>query len=169
MGADDDVCFSPAQPAQGCGLLRLCPKPGQHIHCDGKSPKPAESRLIVLIGQNRGGNQDRHLISAADGLKGRPQRHLRFSVSHIPADDPVHGISCLHVPLYVCNSGELTVRFFVGEGGGKLSAHIVFRGKGDSFRSPTAGIQFDELMGHLLGRGTGPAFCPGPVSAAHFR
>jgi hypothetical protein len=49
--------------------------------------------LVVLLGQQRGGRQHRHLLAAVHGHEGGAQRHLGLAEADVAADQPVHRLA----------------------------------------------------------------------------
>ena len=77
--------------------------------------------IVVLLGKNRCRYQICHLFSVGHSLEGRPDGYFRLSVSHIPADEPVHDFRTFHVPLHVLYGIELVLRFLIRKHFLKLS------------------------------------------------
>ena len=77
--------------------------------------------IVVLLGKDRSGHQICHLFSVGYSLESRPDGNFRLSVSHIPADEPVHDFGALHVPLHILYGIELVLRFLIRKHFLKLS------------------------------------------------
>ena len=92
------------------------PEPAEHLHAHREVGEAGAEGLIVLHGEHRGGHQDRHLLAVHDRLEGGAQGNLRLAVAHVAADQPVHGLGPLHVPLHVADGLELVGRLVVREG-----------------------------------------------------
>ena len=71
----------------------------------------------MLLRQDRGRHQDRHLFALDDGHEGTPQGHFGFAVADIPADEAVHGRRACHIPQQIFDRFALIRRFLVGEPG----------------------------------------------------
>ena len=91
--------------------------------------------MIVLLGQDRRGHQDRHLLSVHHGPEGGAQGHLGFAEAHIPANQAVHGLLAAHVLLHVRDGLNLIRRLLVFEGGFKFPVEIVGGRKTWPFRT----------------------------------
>ncbi len=72
--------------------------------------------LDVLVGEDRGGDEHRHLLPAHNGFEGGPDGDFRFAKAYVAADKAVHGGSRFHIGFDVLESGFLIVRLGVGEG-----------------------------------------------------
>ena len=108
------------QRLQHLGLLPRRPEPAQLLHRDRPVGKPIAQGSGMLLGQNRGRGQHHHLLSRHHGLEGGPDGHLRLTVPHIPADQPVHRPGSFHVRLHFRKSSCLVHGRFIGELGLEL-------------------------------------------------
>ena len=72
-----------------------------------------------------------------------PQRHFRFAVAHIAAQQPVHGPGLLHVVLDFLNAPQLVVRFRVVKGVLKFLLPRGIRRKSKALQPLPLGIQAD--------------------------
>jgi hypothetical protein len=70
----------------------------------------------VLLGEQGGRHQHRHLAPGHHRLEGRAQGNLGFAVAHVAADQAVHWPGGFHVTLDGLNSLKLIFRLDVREG-----------------------------------------------------
>ncbi len=53
----------------------------------------------MLLGKDGGGHQIDYLLALLHGLKCCPDGNLRLAIPYIPADQAVHNLPALHIPL----------------------------------------------------------------------
>ena len=111
MGADENVHRSLCGLQQCRALLGRRPKTADHVHSQSKGCKSAGEGLIVLLGQNRGRHENRHLFAAHHGFEGSPQSDFRLTEADIAAKQAIHGLRLLHVRLDFSHCGQLIRRF----------------------------------------------------------
>ncbi len=73
----------------------------------------------MLFGEDRGGDEHRHLEAVVDRFERGAHRHLGLAVPDVAAQQPVHGTRPFHVALDGLDRRGLIFRFGVGEGVGK--------------------------------------------------
>ena len=95
--------------------LSRCPEARHHVHPHRKILHSLDKGIVNLLCEDRCRDQIDHLLFFLHGFKSCPERDLRLSVAHIPADQAVHDLLALHVPLRIVDGGELVVRLIVGE------------------------------------------------------
>ena len=115
VGADDDVDLAGAQPLGHLPRLRGREEPGQHLDAHGVAGEAVAEGLVVLLGQQRGGHQHRHLLAVLHRLEGGPDGDLGLSEAHIAAHQAVHRVALLHVTLHLGDRHELVGRLLVRE------------------------------------------------------
>jgi hypothetical protein len=123
-------------------------------------------RLVVLLGQQRGGRQQRHLLAAGDGHKGGAQGHLGLAEAHVAADQAVHRARADHVLDDGVDGGVLVGGFLKAEVGRKGLVVVRRVAEGKTLAGGAAGVDVQQLGGgvaHLLG---GLAFGLFPLAAA---
>ena len=69
----------------------------------------------MLLGEDRRGRQDQHLLAVAGRLERGAQRDLGLAVADVAADQPVHRALGLHVGLGLLDRLELVVGLAVRE------------------------------------------------------
>ncbi len=87
----------------------------QHLDAHGVGGEPLAERLEVLLGQQRGGHEHRHLLAVLHRLERRPDGHLGLAEAHVAAHQAVHRRGLLHVGLDVGDRRELVGRLLIGE------------------------------------------------------
>ena len=164
--ADHDVHRAVGKAFEGGGDFFARSETRDFGHLDRPFGKAVFERLVVLLGQQRGGCQQRDLFAARDGHKGGPQRDLGLAKTHIAADQAVHGAGADHVLDDAVDGGLLVGGFFkakvVGEG------FVVLRAVAErvALACSAAGVDVEELgsgVAHLLG---GAAFGLFPLARA---
>ena len=113
--ADDDVHRAFFQPADDLGLLPPRGEPRQGGNLEGKLGHAGGERPLVLLAQQRGGHEHRHLVAGIDRLERRPHRQLGLAVAHVAAQQPVHRPRQAHVVLDRIDGGQLVGRFVIGK------------------------------------------------------
>ena len=111
MSADEDIHPSFPGLLQDCLLFLGTAEAVDYIHRRAEIPEPFLKGLIMLLGQHRGRHQHRHLLAPHDSLEGSPDGHLRLAEAHIAAEQPVHGLLPLHVPLDIIDGSQLVGSF----------------------------------------------------------
>ena len=120
MSADDNIDLAVGQAAHhGSGVLSRT-KTVQHLNPHRVAGKAAGKGLAVLLGQNRGRHQYRHLFTTQNAQKRGPQSDLGFSVANIAAHQPVHRLGAVEIGQDIVNGQLLTARFFKRKAGHKL-------------------------------------------------
>ena len=74
-----------------------------------------DERIVDLLRQDCCRDQVHDLFSFLHRLERRAECDLRLSVTDIPADQAVHDLLALHVPLRIVDRGELVIRLIVRE------------------------------------------------------
>lgn len=87
---------------------------GGHIHRE--SFKAVGEGFLMLLNEQSGGHEHRHLLAVLYGFECGTYGDFGFAEAHITADKTVHGHGLFHVGLDFVNSGELVGGFLIGEG-----------------------------------------------------
>ena len=77
MGADDDVDLARFHPGDDRVLLGGREEPRDHLDAYGIAGEAFTERLPVLVREERGGREDRHLLAVLDRLERRPAARPR--------------------------------------------------------------------------------------------
>ena len=88
---------------------------GEVLHPDGEVFEASGKGVVVLIGQDGGGDKDGHLLAVCGGLEGGANGYFRLSETHVATDEAVHGSVALHVGLHGLGGCELVGGVFVDE------------------------------------------------------
>ena len=119
----------------------------------------------MLPGQHRGGHQHSGLLAVQHAFHDGPEGHLRLSVAHVAAQQPVHGHRALHVPLDLLHAAQLVLRLCVLE----LLLEFPLPGgvgrEGEAGLPLPLGIELDQALGQILHRLFGLALGLLPVGA----
>ena len=151
VGAHHDIHAAGLQAPQGLLLLLGGAEAGHHLHLHGEGLHTGEDGVVVLPGQQGGGGQNGALLTAHHALEGGPQGYFGLAHAHVAAEQPVHGVTLFHVLFDLGGGVELVVRLVVVETGLKVPLPVAVGREGVAGGLPTAGIQLDELLRHLLG------------------
>ena len=103
----------------------------------------------MLIGEDRRGRENRHLLAVADGLERRADGDLGFAESDIAAHQAVHGVLGLHVFFGVLDGAPLIGRFLIGER--RLELHLpgCILGEWMAGHNRPLGVEFQKFVGHI--------------------
>ena len=85
MRADQHVDAALAGPLEDSGLLGLGAKARQHLDVERIVGHPFVERLVVLLGEDGGGNQDGNLPAVLDRLERRPDGELGLAEADVAA------------------------------------------------------------------------------------
>ena len=162
VDAESSLCvpttMSTRAVGQALGGGRDLPWPSESAIISATLHRPlaeaVDQRLVVLLGQQRGRRQERHLLAAGDGDEGRAQRHLGLAEADVAADQPVHRLRRDHVLDHGMDRGLLVGRLVeaevVGEHlvvGGREAERVAF-----ARRAPRVDVeQLGGRIAHLLG------------------
>ena len=103
----------------------------------------------MLLGQQGGGHQHRHLPVALGGDEGGAHGHLGLAETHVAADHPVHGLARLHIGEYRFDGLKLIRGLFEIEGGREGLVLRVRSRKGNPLAGGAAGVDLQQLGGHV--------------------
>ena len=117
MGADDDVDGADGEGREDAFLLGRRAESRQGGDGERKRGHAVAKRAQVLLGQDRGRHQHRHLVAAIDRFEGRPHGHFGLAEADVAAEQAVHRPRLEHVALDRGDGRELIARFAVGKRG----------------------------------------------------
>ena len=120
----------------------------------------------MLLGQQGGGHQDRHLLARAGGRKGGAHRHLGLAEADVAADHAVHRLRGGQVAQHRFDGGVLVGGFLEREGGGERLVHRPVDSNGQSLSRVSLGLDFKQLGGHIADLLGGFFLRLGPLLAA---
>ena len=107
---------------------------------------------MVLLGEQRGGHQHRHLLAVLHRLERGPDGDLGLAEAHVAAHQAVHRVALLHVALHLGDGDELVGRLLVGEGVLQLALPRRVLGEGVAGLVHALLVEHDELLGDLAHR-----------------
>src|SRR4030042_423367 len=90
-----------------------------------------------------------------------------FSESHLPADQPVHGLRVSHIVHHLFDGPDLIGCLLIFKGRFKLPVELINRSKGYSLESLSRGIEGENLFDHLRDGVLRPLLRPLPTAASH--
>ena len=166
VGADDQVQRPGPQVCQSFAGLGGGAEAGQDADVHRKTAKTADGGGVMLLGQNRGGHQDGHLLAVQNGLHGGAESHLRLAEAHVAAEQTVHGPGRFHVALDLVDGTELIVGLGVGEILFKFRLPGGVGGKGKAGQPLALRVELDQAPGQILGGSLGPGLGFLPLVAA---
>ena len=165
MGADDDVDGARRHLLQNrLGFFRRL-KSRQQRHARRKWRKALGKIIVMLMRQQRGRDQHRHLAVVLHRFECGPHGHLGLAVPHVAADQPVHRLARFHVAGDVLDRFQLIGRFLVFEGGFELVIQRAVVAIGVPLGQLAVGIEIDQFLRHLLDVFLHPRRRPGPARA----
>ena len=150
-----------------CGLL-TGRKAAQNLNIHRKTEKPLQSRLIVLLSQDRRRAEESRLLPVQNALHDRTEGNFRFTKSDVSAKEPVHRDRRFHILFDLRGTAELVIRLRIGEILLKFTLPLAVRSKCITGCLQPFGIEADQAFGHIF---CSP-FCSGapffPLNTAHF-
>ncbi len=118
--------------------------------------------LVVLLGQQRGRRQQRHLLAGVHGHEHRAQRDLRLAEADVAAHQAVHRLGRHHVLDHGVDRRVLVGRFLEAEARGEGLVVVRREAERMAFAGRAARVEVQQLGGrvaHLL-RGPAPGALP---------
>ncbi len=115
MGADEHIDLAALDGGQGVLLLLGGLEPRQGFDTERVVGQTLAESPFVLLGQDRGGDEDRDLLAELDALERAAESDLGFAEAHIAADQAVHRVFVGHVRFDRRDRGELVFGFVVRE------------------------------------------------------
>ena len=143
MGADEDIHPSFPGLLQDCLLLLGAAEAVEYIHRRTEISESFLKGLIMLLCQYGGRHQHCHLLASHDRLEGCPDGNLRLAEAHITAEQPVHRLLSLHIPLNIIDGRKLVGGFLKGKCVLKLILPHGIRPEGKSLGFLPLGVQPD--------------------------
>ena len=171
MSGDDDVDGAVGQPGADSSTSSSERKRGNISTTTGWGLSRSANVKVMLVGEDRGRHQHRHLLAVAGGFEGGPQRHLRLAEADVAAEQAVHRPRGFHVGFDLLDGAELVGSFLVREGHLELRLPGAVGWEGVALGDLAPGVDLDQLAGHLRHRPSHLAFgavpVPGPQPAEH--
>jgi len=126
------------------------------------------SGVVVLLGEEGGGDEDGHLGAPVGGDEGGAHGHFRLAEAHVAAHHPVHDLVGAEVGDDGVDGGLLVGRLFEGEGGGEGGVGHRVEGELASAGGLAPGVDVQQLGGHVVGLLRRLALGLFPLSRAQF-
>ena len=162
VGPDHDVHLALSQRIRG-GLDLLGRLEARHdLDLHRPVGETVTEAVVVLLRQQRGGHQYRHLLAAVHREEGGTHGDFGLAKTDIATHQAVHGLGFDHVVYYRFNRGLLIGGFLEREGLGKDLVVAIRRGKAEALSGAAAGIDIQQLGGDItdLFRGLAFGFLP---------
>ena len=118
-------------------------------HFNRKVGKTVGKILRVLLHQQRGRRQHRHLFATHYRHKRSAQRHFGFAKAHIATNQPVHRLARKQVFDGGDDGTGLVFGFFIAKAIGKLLIILLIQTEGMAFERRTLGIQIEQFGGGI--------------------
>ena len=151
VGADDDIHRALGQAVHDPLGLAGGAETRQVLHLHRPVGEAVGKVLIVLLGEQGGGHQHRHLAAAVDGDEGRAHGHLGLAEAHVAAHHPVHGLGRRHAVEDGVDRPRLVRGLLELEGGGEGGVVLPRRRKGHPLAGGAAGVDVQQLRRHVVG------------------
>jgi len=154
VGADENVDLAGGEIGDGLLLLLFAPEAGDFRHLDRPVGIAVVEGMVMLLGQQRGRAQHRHLLAAGHGDECRAQGDLGLAETDIAADQAVHRFAGFHVLHHGVDGGQLIGGFLEAETVGEGFQVMLFEVELVALAGGALGIQMEQLGGrvaHLLG------------------
>ena len=152
VGADHDVHRPPFEAGEDLLLLGLRPEAVEDLDPDRVGLQPPGEGLVVLLGEDRRGDEDRHLLAVERGPERGAHRHLGLPEPRVAADQAVHRLAAAHVEVDLLDRLRLVRGLLELEGGAELLVDPVGCGEGLPAHHLARGVDRDQLLGHLPDR-----------------
>ena len=110
----------------------------------------------MLLGENRGRHEHRHLLPGLDRLERGPDGDFGLAVPDVADQQAVHGAGPLHVPLHFFRSATLVGRILVEERRLELALPRRVGREREARRDLAMRVQVEQLQSHLPDRGPRP-------------
>ena len=143
VGADDEIHRAGSEILEGLALLGRGAEPGEDVDIDREALEPLAGGHVVLLSQDRGGNEDGDLLGVHDRLHGGAKGDLGLAEADVAAEQSVHRHTALHIVLNLVNADNLIWGFLVLKACLKVALPLVVGGKRITLRLHSRGIKRD--------------------------
>ena len=110
----------------------------------------------MLLGENRGRHEHRHLLPGLDRLERGPDGDFGLAVPDVADQQAVHGAGPLHVPLHFFRGATLVGRILVEERRLELALPRRVGREGEARRDLATRVEVEQFQRHLPDRGPRP-------------
>ena len=169
MRPDQDVDPALLEVAHRCRNRLRRPEPRRHLDPQRVVAEALRERAEVLLGEDRRGDQEHHLLAIGRRLERGAEGDLGLAVPHVAADQAVHRPRLLHVRLHLVDGLELIGRLLVREGALEVDLPVGVLRKPVPGATAALGVQVDQLAGERLRRPPGAQLHLLPLLAAELR
>ena len=169
VGADEDIDAALCGPLQDRLLLPGAAEAAEHFDGERVLGEPLGEGAEVLLGQHRRGHQDGDLLAVVDGLERGPHGDLGLAVAHVAAQQPVHRLRLLLVPLDLGDGAELVGRFLVRERVLELALPVAVGRQRVAGQGRADRLNLDHVGGHVAQGLADALLLALPRRAAEFR
>jgi len=107
-----------------------------------------------------------HLFAVGQRLERRAHGDLGLAVADVAAQQAIHRLQALHVPLDVLAGGDLVLGGREFEGVLELALPVAVLRKGEAFGQAAFGVEFEQLVRHVAHLGLDARFRAAPGGAA---
>ena len=150
VSADEEVYASLRKLLDYLRLLLRRAVAAEQLHIDRKVLKAAQSRLIVLIREDRRRREDSALLAREYALHRRAECDLGLAEADVSAEQSLHRTYALHISLYLGDSGKLVVRLDVGKALLEVVLYLVVGIECEALAFLALRVEGDELVSHVL-------------------
>ncbi len=149
MGTDQNIDFAFAGLLQDLRLLFSAAETRHHLNAHRPVGKAVAEVIVVLLRQQRGRHQDRHLLVILYREEGGTHGHFGFPEAHVAAHQPVHCQRLTHVAQHGIDCLGLIRGSFKREAVAEqlVLLFIVFKGVARLRR--TLGVDIQQLCRHV--------------------
>ena len=120
------------------------------LHPHGEVAQTLHERAVVLQGENRGGNQHRHLLAVDGGLECGTYGDLGLTEAHVAAHQTVHRLLRLHIPLHGLDGTLLVGCFLPAERSLHLLLQVAVGRESEALARLALGVEGDKLARDIL-------------------
>ena len=166
MRADEDVDLAVGEPLDGLALLGLWTETRHVLDRDRVVLQALGERAVVLLGEDRGGDEQHHLLAVLDGLERGAQRDFGLAVADVAADQAVHRARRLHVRLDHLDRVALVGRLGERERVLEVALPVAVARERVTLAPLALGVQVEQLPGELLCRSSGSSLEGVPTGTA---
>jgi len=164
--ADEDVDLAGGEVGEDATLFGGRTEARHHLDRHGKVVEALPERHVVLLGEDRRGDEHERLFARLGGLEGGADGDLRLAVADVAADETVHRVRRLHVVLDVVDGLGLVLGLLEGKGVLEPPHELAVGWEGVAGDRLAGGVELEELTGHLDDRPAGPRLDGRPARAA---
>ncbi|MNF51671.1 hypothetical protein D3C84_329950 [compost metagenome] len=154
VGADDDVDLALGQLLRRAFHFLGRLEAAHHLDRYRPVGEAVAEAVVVLLGEQGGGNQHGDLLAAVHRDEGGAHGYFGLAEADVAADQAIHGLGRQHVPQHGFDGGLLVRGFLEGEAGGEGGV-VGFRVlECIAFAGGATGVDVEQFGGdiaHLLG------------------